>query len=995
MGMRALWALALLVVVVAHAFPEEREQSSVEILDGAEAAPAVQDLGETVGQAACTGTTPYIYNGGCVATCPGSMAPDPNGPVRPQAGENILLLNSADESKAVTYPGGFAALSGATGSAAQHWRINKYTGSKSNDGNILGDDGSNWADDASDNVALQHGDWVDLYNPDADKVYDCAWGACSHQPHPPPNGHWGTPYRVYKNGGTTGDVITMGDEIYFDRQLNGVYDASKGIACTDSGCSGVDIGSKTIFKIGDASSSRRQLLSGVGLNNVPCVGCDPSTPYAASPIWTNLQSHGSRCDEGPRNFGGSLGSLGACKAKCIELGCGQIDYKANGWCNTYADACTPDQASGGDWVALAPPAAGSDENVCVADCGPGEGPNAHNECQPCEDQSPYVFANHPTTACVNKCPSGTAPDLLDDCNACPSAKHVNRATDQCVDTCPEGLAPDDNNDCSPCVGSTPYSEVDGSGATSCVQTCAAGSAPRSDTVKHCVACSGIAPYADKTTGTHTCVARCSPGTMQDGNNECTACGGGTPYADYAAGQCVGTCPAGQAPNDDGDCQVCSSTPSPYADHAAHRCVDTCPDGQAPDGNGDCAACDGSADPKEYADHVRHQCVTTCLPGYAPNGAGNTCIQCASTSLPFADMANTACVDDCPVGQAPNTQGDCASCGDKYANHATNTCVETCPPGQTPNGDNDCEACGGSRPPYADHVAHQCVDTCPGASAPNAQNSCEACTEALPYADPAANACVDVCPQVQGPDDSNVCADCADPSPFWTPLGCVADCPKGQAPNDANVCGPCQGGTPFADHTPGSHACVAACPARHVQNDDKDCELCSGWRDMINIACVQECPLGPPGSGHDSIHKSNEGNAFVGDSNGDCVECPDVALPYGDYTAGACVANCPAGTFGNHNWACKACGTATQRAYADHNLKRCVDTCPSGFVPNSDNDCEACSGGTPYADHVAKQCVADCPAGSVVDDVTGVDCTVIPDQFDPATVNTTLVELDED
>jgi hypothetical protein len=180
----------------------------------------------------------------------------------------------------------------------------------------------------------------------------------------------------------------------------------------------------------------------------------------------------------------------------------------------------------------------------------------------------------------------------------------------------------------------------------------------------------------------------------------------------------------------------------------------------------------------------------------------------------------------------------------------------------------------------------------------------------------------------------------------------------------------------------------------VQNDDKDCELCSGWRDMINIACVQECPLGPPGSGA-SIHKSSEGNAYVGDSNGDCVECPDAAAPYGDYAAGACVANCPAGTFGNHNWACKACGTTTQKAYADHNLKRCVDNCPSGFVPNSDNDCEACSGGTPYADHVAKQCVADCPAGSVVDDVTGVDCTVIPDQFDPATVNTTLVELDED
>jgi len=75
-----IWALAILVVVVAYSFPEDHAQSSVEMLDGAEAAAAVQDLGESVGQAACTGSTPYIYNGGCVATCPGAMTPDPDGP---------------------------------------------------------------------------------------------------------------------------------------------------------------------------------------------------------------------------------------------------------------------------------------------------------------------------------------------------------------------------------------------------------------------------------------------------------------------------------------------------------------------------------------------------------------------------------------------------------------------------------------------------------------------------------------------------------------------------------------------------------------------------------------------------------------------------------------------------------------------------------------------------------------------------------------------------
>jgi len=609
--------------------------------------------------------------------------------------------------------------------------------------------------------------------------------------------------------------------------------------------------------------------------------------------------------------------------------------------------------------------------TCVADCGTGQAPHELNECAFCDTFANYPYADHTAQKCVNQCPAGEAPDTNGDCTACPGGEFVGNqgGIQVCVSACPDGHAPDGNNVCQVCGGSTPYSET-ASGSTSCVSACATGEAP--NTAGHCYACAPL--VADKTQRPHKCASQCPAGHAPT-SDECVACAGGTPYADQAAQTCVNACPNGEGVDDYGDCYTCPQ----MADQARTppACVTVCPDGQAPDGNKNCADCPGG----EYADKVNHACVATCQPGYAPNGATDTCIQCSATQTPFADMANTACVATCPAGQGPSVHGDCENCASgKYADHALNTCVTQCEPGHAPDGNNDCTKCGAGT--FADHVAHACVSTCPGASAPNSQGSCEECTESLPWADPAANKCVSVCPEVQGPDTNNVCADCAGGTPYYLPTGCVADCGIGQAPDGSNVCAACQGpGTPFADHV--AQQCVASCPQNYVPNDQKDCEFCSSYVDLLNSECMLECPRGPVRDGNPHmVGNAGVGNAYVGNANGLCVECTDPATPFADYAAGACVAACPAGSYPNHNWACRACGTLTTKAYSDLVHKRCVDTCPSGSIPDGNGDCAACNAGE-YADHVAVSCVSSCPAGTQVDDVTGKDCKVVPAQFTPA------------
>ncbi len=69
------------------------------------------------------------------------------------------------------------------------------------------------------------------------------------QPFPPPNGHWGTPFRIYKEGGSAGSPIMLGDSIYFDRMISGTFDTNAAVMCDTSKCGGTTMADKTVFKI--------------------------------------------------------------------------------------------------------------------------------------------------------------------------------------------------------------------------------------------------------------------------------------------------------------------------------------------------------------------------------------------------------------------------------------------------------------------------------------------------------------------------------------------------------------------------------------------------------------------------------------------------------------------------------------------------------------------------------------------------------------------------
>jgi hypothetical protein len=154
------------------------------------------------------------------------------------------MLNSADPGYAVEWPSGFRGVSGA---ASQQFSFPKYDPGGVSGG--LGAPLSAWATDGT--KPLRSGDSVAWYHPAAKKVYDCAHGKCSLQPFPLPNGHWGSPYRIYLLGGSAGDSIYSGDKVYFDRMYSGAFKADYSLQATNGGdISGVtSMASRTVFVI--------------------------------------------------------------------------------------------------------------------------------------------------------------------------------------------------------------------------------------------------------------------------------------------------------------------------------------------------------------------------------------------------------------------------------------------------------------------------------------------------------------------------------------------------------------------------------------------------------------------------------------------------------------------------------------------------------------------------------------------------------------------------
>jgi len=181
----------------------------------------------------------------------GAAPPPPPPPVSVlHAGEPFMLLNAADITQAVTFTDpGFGPVVGPSGSAAQQFQLNKFIGEGHQwpNADALGKDVSQWAVDGA-STPLEHGDIVVWYNAEYSKVYDCAGPGCSMQPFPPPAGHWGTPFRVYKTN-LADSQIHRGDDIYFDRMLSGVWNAAMSITCTDLSCGGGEMAAKTTFVV--------------------------------------------------------------------------------------------------------------------------------------------------------------------------------------------------------------------------------------------------------------------------------------------------------------------------------------------------------------------------------------------------------------------------------------------------------------------------------------------------------------------------------------------------------------------------------------------------------------------------------------------------------------------------------------------------------------------------------------------------------------------------
>lgn len=127
-----------------------------------------------------------------------------------------------------------------TDNTDQYWRLPMAADNCENTG-CLGNNNA-WNKEGK----LLSGQVVSWHNPASNRVLDCAWGGCSRQPFPPPGGHWGTPYRIWKiveNGGTRtkaaeGTPVSHDDNVIFERMFHGSWN-SKYLTLCDPNCRGI------------------------------------------------------------------------------------------------------------------------------------------------------------------------------------------------------------------------------------------------------------------------------------------------------------------------------------------------------------------------------------------------------------------------------------------------------------------------------------------------------------------------------------------------------------------------------------------------------------------------------------------------------------------------------------------------------------------------------------------------------------------------------------
>eukprot|EP01046_Picozoa_sp_COSAG06_P019983 COSAG06_NODE_1444_length_9453_cov_2.850438_7_plen_940_part_00 len=146
-------------------------------------------------------------------------------------GQSVVVLNYENPDEAVQWPNGFTAAE--AGAESQIFQFPKLMAGPLEGGGLsAGQDA--WAHDGASEPLL-HGDVVAWYHPAADQVYDCAHGACSHQPFPLPGGHWGSPYRIYQLGRSIGEAIHLCEPVYFDRMYGGVFNEEYSLRANSGG----------------------------------------------------------------------------------------------------------------------------------------------------------------------------------------------------------------------------------------------------------------------------------------------------------------------------------------------------------------------------------------------------------------------------------------------------------------------------------------------------------------------------------------------------------------------------------------------------------------------------------------------------------------------------------------------------------------------------------------------------------------------------------------
>jgi uncharacterized protein YfeS len=121
----------------------------------------------------------------------------------------------------------------------------------------LGSSGQ-WTSAGSAASALKTCDVVSWYNAGTNRIYDCAWGTCTNQVYPLPAGHWGSPFKIRKEGVGCGVALTTEDSnIYFSRMYSGVFNDAYYLQCNGSTCMGTTNGAKTAFHVALKGATRR------------------------------------------------------------------------------------------------------------------------------------------------------------------------------------------------------------------------------------------------------------------------------------------------------------------------------------------------------------------------------------------------------------------------------------------------------------------------------------------------------------------------------------------------------------------------------------------------------------------------------------------------------------------------------------------------------------------------------------------------------------------